>query len=106
VGRAQTSSEVRVDGVAAWSERFEIDRIILRRKFESVGDDASRRSARVRPGWRVAEPTTEAPGIRGVKSPSPARMMPAPPLRHFAPLERSERGPHLLGRIISYMSEA
>ena len=42
MNRMQTSNEVRFDGVAGWSERFEIDRIILRRKFESVGDDVSR----------------------------------------------------------------
>ena len=48
MGRAHTSNEARVDGVVGWSERFEIDRITLRRKFESVGDDASLWSTRVR----------------------------------------------------------
>jgi len=38
-GTAQISDDVRVDQ-AAGSDLFEIDRITLRRKFESVWDDA------------------------------------------------------------------
>ena len=41
VDKGQTSDDVRVDQ-AAGSDLFEIDRIMLRRKFESLCDDAVR----------------------------------------------------------------